>query len=378
MAPFPNECSRWYDYSFFPLGLMGRVLVRLLHLADTVAVVTWRNGVLLMHCNDSRTVQLDFQGSPSRSSVCYPSRPATPERQSKQQPKSSNTMTKSLKRMLALRPDSSSKALERGLILFEEEENPFSDAELFGTEPLDPSDPILQSVSQSASIVLVEFDCFANRLKITERYKSKSMLMQPTVATIENLSASINLTPTVHIPCLHCRRKAPFLPPYLFPLASVIRYRSCFALSMSRQGFTSLICSLVGLAGVIDCYSAVKRGELFVYCRDFVAESRCIRIDHLAPDLNLATQVRLLNSDQVQLTAKLGQGGFGLVWKGTWQGRIVAVKELSADSIPVRPLPPLLYSWCDTDSLTHSSRLLNQTESWPSLHLRLCHNRRLP
>jgi hypothetical protein len=98
----------------------------------------------------------------------------------------------------------------------------------------------------------------------------------------------------VEIPCLHCVRKDPLVQPYCFSIA--------------------------------NCVRALSSGDPFVYCQGIRAPSRAVRVSAIVPDLALAEAPQLSN---VEVEEKIGEGGFGIVYKGRYANRVIAVKEIS-------------------------------------------------
>ena len=74
-----------------------------------------------------------------------------------------------------------------------------------------------------------------------------------------------------------------------------------------------------------ECIVAYTSGSPFVYCHGIVSNSRCVRVDMLAPDLAFG-EIPMIT--ELNLGKQIGEGGFGKVYKGTWEGKVVAIKEL--------------------------------------------------
>lgn len=101
---------------------------------------------------------------------------------------------------------------------------------------------------------------------------------------------------TEWIPCYHCKaNKRLMLSPHLFSYSDLVQ--------------------------------ELLQGNLLVYCHGIRCKSRQLRIDVLAPDITFST-VALL-AEQPIIEGKIGSGSFGTVWKCSWGGKKVAVKELT-------------------------------------------------
>ena len=80
-----------------------------------------------------------------------------------------------------------------------------------------------------------------------------------------------------------------------------------------------------------DCVvGSINSGQGALYCHHIQSPSRCISVVDLAPDLAFE-DLPSINEDAITIDKKLGEGGFGVVYKGTWNDRAVAIKELTED-----------------------------------------------
>ena len=79
---------------------------------------------------------------------------------------------------------------------------------------------------------------------------------------------------------------------------------------------------------VIQC---INQNILSLYCHHIQSPSRCVSIVDLAPDLAFEDLPSIQSSDLI-IEKMLGQGGFGTVYKGKWNNKVVAIKELTTDS----------------------------------------------
>ena len=106
-----------------------------------------------------------------------------------------------------------------------------------------------------------------------------------------------------YIPCLHCLRKGDhLLEPYQFSFE--------------------------------DCVRRLTSNDPFVYCFGFPLAERAVLISHMAPDLAFHGY-DVLSSEDLGDPLKwtyIDSGGFGKVFRSTYKGQDVAIKELLAES----------------------------------------------
>lgn len=69
----------------------------------------------------------------------------------------------------------------------------------------------------------------------------------------------------------------------------------------------------------------------FVYCHGIQSPCRCLNKTRIAPDITLL-DLPQVNEARLRIGKQLGEGGFGIVYKGTLGGKVVAVKELTLQS----------------------------------------------
>lgn len=76
------------------------------------------------------------------------------------------------------------------------------------------------------------------------------------------------------------------------------------------------------------CVSLLVSGEQYAYCNDMT--TRPVPLSELVPDLSLDS-ISSINLADITKLKELGEGGFGMVWKGLFRGITVAVKELKSE-----------------------------------------------
>jgi hypothetical protein len=87
-----------------------------------------------------------------------------------------------------------------------------------------------------------------------------------------------------------------------------------------------------------------------------------VSVKRAAPDLLLAG-VRSIKESELRKEKKIGDGGFGVVYRGSWNRTVVAIKELSRATEVRSHHPPLTThhhtAWADADrgSVTSWSRV---------------------
>merc|ERR1712137_223245 len=70
----------------------------------------------------------------------------------------------------------------------------------------------------------------------------------------------------------------------------------------------------------------------FMYCNHIESSSRCVARIEVAPDISLRDLPQVATS-RLRVGEQIGEGGFGVVYKGTLDQQVVAVKELSSSSL---------------------------------------------
>ena len=78
---------------------------------------------------------------------------------------------------------------------------------------------------------------------------------------------------------------------------------------------------------IAECIQAVCAAKKFVFCHNIPSPSRCVYLENIAPDLCFSDVTRIDNS-LITIDKQLGAGGFGVVYKGTYDNIPVAIKEL--------------------------------------------------
>ncbi|PRP75101.1 leucine-rich repeat-containing protein [Planoprotostelium fungivorum] len=99
----------------------------------------------------------------------------------------------------------------------------------------------------------------------------------------------------VYVPCVHCMDEH-FDDPTLFPLE--------------------------------DCQSAAVGGKIYINCVRAAMDTP-VRLDRLVPDLTMKDfQGSKIAWEQLEVGDMLGEGGAATVYKGVWEGDVVAIKKL--------------------------------------------------
>ena len=109
---------------------------------------------------------------------------------------------------------------------------------------------------------------------------------------------------------------------------STHRFVTCTHCKELRESSFSLKPFLFTEDSVIE---SINQGIPALYCHHIQSSSRCVSVIDLAPDLAFC-DLPSINSNDLTIDKVLGQGGFGTVYKGTWNDRAVAIKELNDDS----------------------------------------------
>ena len=78
-----------------------------------------------------------------------------------------------------------------------------------------------------------------------------------------------------------------------------------------------------------DVIQSLMNGLSVVSCSAITPHK--LLISYLLPELELQGH-RLINSEELEFGAQIGEGGFGRVFKGTWKTHSIAIKELLVDS----------------------------------------------
>lgn len=158
-----------------------------------------------------------------------------------------------------------------------------------------------QGDSQTALLTLNDVSTelhIRSRIPIVEsRLNGTELLLRQVVNIVEMLLECYY--PRLHskrlVPCSHCIGKRKSIEPYVFTYT--------------------------------ECMEAVIAGKPFVYCQGIHSDSRCIQMDDLAPDISFADLPKIENKD-LTIGEELGEGAFGMVYKGELSGRPVAIKTI--------------------------------------------------
>ena len=73
-----------------------------------------------------------------------------------------------------------------------------------------------------------------------------------------------------------------------------------------------------------DCVAALNAGKRVIFCPICTT---VVVLDAIAPDLSISN-LNVIDPSVVSKDTILGQGGYGKVWRGTWQDQEVAIKEI--------------------------------------------------
>ena len=76
-----------------------------------------------------------------------------------------------------------------------------------------------------------------------------------------------------------------------------------------------------------ECITSIITGKKYLFCQNILSPSRCVQMEHLAPDIGFS-DIQLLDNSKLNIDKQLGAGGFGVVYKGTFKEYAVAIKEL--------------------------------------------------
>ena len=163
---------------------------------------------------------------------------------------------------------------------------------------------ILLTFERQQALITCDFD--ANEFSIVVRvpnavFRSAPRLLLPVLTdALATLLESWYSTEQVDItiPCAHCLKQGnpnPF----------------CFSLS--------------------ECVHAVTGGNRVMFCQRIATKSRQISVAELAPDLSFA-DLPIVKQETIVSGSKLGEGGFGMVFRGTMNGAPVALKQLMGEA----------------------------------------------
>jgi len=154
------------------------------------------------------------------------------------------------------------------------------------------SHTVSESLIQGFFAILIEARPAQRIIDITVR-GTADKLAQLIMDTIDGLIVGwYAIKVDIQIPCIHCIRDNSYSP-YMFDIE--------------------------------DCEQAAIDGKASVKC----SEIRDIRLDELAPDITMShVQDCKLDYSDVITEREIGVGGFAVVYKGTYQGKIVAIKKI--------------------------------------------------
>ena len=76
-----------------------------------------------------------------------------------------------------------------------------------------------------------------------------------------------------------------------------------------------------------ECIQALSSSKPYLFCRHIESRTRRVRIHDLCPDIAFA-DLPVIASRDLKYEKKIGEGGFGTVYRGTLRDEVVAIKQL--------------------------------------------------
>ena len=105
----------------------------------------------------------------------------------------------------------------------------------------------------------------------------------------------------------------------------------CSSLSWSEK-VPCVHCMKMGVSRdivyLIDYQTVLDSTSPIIYCHNIQSSTRCIDKIEVAPDISLM-DLPQINENKLQVGEQIGEGGFGKVYKGTFNGSLIAIKELT-------------------------------------------------
>ncbi len=153
---------------------------------------------------------------------------------------------------------------------------------------------------KSSETLLIEINSAQHSLRIQIRYPSVQNCSSTLGPLVESLSTlirdSLQCSVTVEVPCPHCLAAPGTYDYYSFNLD--------------------------------ELSALVADGSYFAYCRSI----NPVRIYNMAPDVSVeGLQSHVIPFSSFTLQERLGDGSFSVVYKGEWNGQVVAVKMMNLD-----------------------------------------------
>ena len=154
------------------------------------------------------------------------------------------------------------------------------------------SSTISDSLIQGYFAILIEARPAQKIIEITIR-GSAEKLAQLIIETVDNLIHGwYSIRVDIEVPCIHCIRDNSYSP-FMFTIES--------------------------------CEQAAIDGKAFIKCSDI----RDIRLDELVPDIAMIhVKDCKLDHDELVIDKEIGVGGFAIVYKGTYNNKVVAIKKI--------------------------------------------------